>query len=271
MSAALAWILHAGPRDAPTARWPTAVSAAVLFEPTTCGVHESADLAFLRTGYGIYRDNCTLHAEGNAWHCTAPMSDASQPRAGGVVPMRMIVESMDADHTSRSLTPVALASGGFVDLMNAGWDHQRAKDCGGYGCLTRLMTFHTTVGNGRAYDLTFTATNPQKLRLMLPHGAGDDSSKEAARVVLSIFYSNPQKLEVYLRRRLVQPLEAHMRAYNSYNYSMRKPTVTDPCGSNAYAAWEHKIYVVVCGGIEGVEIRTVDKIVLSLGIETTTS
>ena len=29
--------------------------------------------------------------------------------------------------------------------MNAGWDHQRALDCGGYNCLQRLMTFHTTV------------------------------------------------------------------------------------------------------------------------------
>ena len=76
--------------------------------------------------------------------------------------------------------------------MNGGWDHQRAKDCGGYGCLTRLMTFHATVGRGRSYDLAFTGTNPQKLRLMLPHGAGHDATKEAARVLISIFYSNPQ-------------------------------------------------------------------------------
>ena len=170
-------------------------------------------------GYGAYRDNCTLDEEGNAWHCTRPPADPALPRAWGVVPMRLIVESMDADSTSRSLTPVALASGGYVDLVrwppaltrpprclgrcqaaathppaqvNGGWDHQRAKDCGGYGCLTRLMTFHTTVGRGRSYDLAFTGTNPQKLRLMLPHGAGHDDAKEAARVLISIFYSNPQ-------------------------------------------------------------------------------
>ena len=28
---------------------------------------------------------------------------------------------MDKDHTSRALAPVALATGGYVDLMNAGW------------------------------------------------------------------------------------------------------------------------------------------------------
>ena len=49
----------------------------------------------------------------NAWKCKSKES-------GGVTPARLIVESMDADHTSRSLTPVALASGGYVDLLNGG-------------------------------------------------------------------------------------------------------------------------------------------------------
>ena len=86
-------------------------------------------------GYGTYRDGCSFNAGWNAWVC----SNAS------LTPARLIVESMDADHKSRSLVPVALATGGYVDLMNAGWDHQRALDCGGYNCLQRLMTFHTTV------------------------------------------------------------------------------------------------------------------------------
>ena len=70
----------------------------------------------------------------DAWNCTAQ----------SLVPMRFLIESMDEDHTSRSLVPVTLASGGYVDIMNGGWDHQTAKSCGGYGCLTRLMTFHAT-------------------------------------------------------------------------------------------------------------------------------
>ena len=28
------------------------------------------------------------------------------------------------------------------------------------------------------------------------------------------------------------PLEAHMKASNSYNFSMRKPAASDPCGEN---------------------------------------
>ena len=31
---------------------------------------------------------------------------------------------------------------------------------------------------------------------MMPHGAGVDANKTDARLLLSIFYSNPQKLEV---------------------------------------------------------------------------
>ena len=112
-------------------------------------------------GYGTYRKGCAFVPRWNAWQCTA----------ADLVPARLLIESMDADHMSRAITPVALASGGYVDLLNGGWDHQRAKDCGGYACLQRLMTFHATVAVNRSYDLAFTATNPQRLRLMMPFGA----------------------------------------------------------------------------------------------------
>ena len=68
-------------------------------------------------GYGVYRAGCEFMPLWNAWKCRSKES-------GGVTPARLIVESMDSDHTSRSLTPVALASGGYVDLLNGGWDHQ---------------------------------------------------------------------------------------------------------------------------------------------------
>ena len=73
-------------------------------------------------GYWTYREGCTLVTAWNAWRCTA----------ASLTPARLLIESLDEDHLSRSLTPVALASGGYVDLMNAGWDHQKPKECGGY-------------------------------------------------------------------------------------------------------------------------------------------
>ena len=98
------------------------------------------------SAYGTYRRNCTYIERWNAHRCTA----------ASLKPARLIIESLDSDHTSRSLTPVAIATGGYVDLINAGQDHQKPKDCGGYGCLSRLMTFHTTVAVGRNYDIAFT-------------------------------------------------------------------------------------------------------------------
>ena len=187
-------------------------------------------------GYGTYRGwnnqapDCSLSSEWNAWVCSKAT----------LKPARLIVESMDEDHTSRSLTPVALASGGFVDLMNAGWDHQRPKDCGGYDCLKRLMTFHGTIAVNRSYDLTFTGTNPQHLRIMLPSGSGEEGTgkvpgqgksaveaQKESRVILSIFYSNPLKLEVHYDNKLVPPLEHHMLGNNFYNFTAKKPQVCE--------------------------------------------
>ena len=57
--------------------------------------------------------------------------------------------------------------------------------------------------------------------------------------------------------RLVPRLEAHLPAYNQYNFTAIKPVMSDPCGSNMFAAWENKMYVLVCGGYSWVMIRQV--------------
>ena len=55
---------------------------------------------------------------------------------------------------------------------------------------------------------------------------------------------------------------------NTFNYTALKPTVDDPCGTNFFAAWEQKLYVVVCGGLDhATSIKTVDAISLSIGLE----
>ena len=94
--------------------------ASAIYDPS-CRTIRKTHREVAYKGYGTYRTDCTLNTGWNAWVC---------PRTS-LVPARLVVESMDTDHTSRNLAPVALASGGYVDLMNAGWDHQRPKDCGG--------------------------------------------------------------------------------------------------------------------------------------------
>ena len=178
--------------------------------------------------------------------------------AGSVELARLIVESMDDDTETRVLVPVALASGGYVDLLNGGMDRSWAY---GYSALRRLSTFFANVGLGRGYDLTFTASNPRSIRLMMP------STPRSDKVVISIFYSSPERLEV---RDLVDKVVVPDMHANTFNFSNRKPTVDDPCSSNTYAAWENKLYVVLCGGKPGIKIVTRPEIVLSIGVVVST-
>ena len=96
------------------------------------------------------------------------------------------------------------------------------------------------------------------------------AEQETSRLLVSIFYSNSVTLQVLYKGKVVRPLEHYLPANNAYNFSMRKPVLTDPCGSNAFAAWENKLWVLVCGGGTGIEIETVKKVMLSLGIEIST-
>ncbi|KAJ8026005.1 Fibrocystin-L [Holothuria leucospilota] len=102
--------------------------------------------------------------------------------------MMMIVESMDADTETRRVSPVSLYSDSYIDLINGpqdrGW-------CHGYTCQERISTFYTIVDTGRYYDLHFTGTSPQKLRYHLLN------ADENQALVVSTFYSNPQRLDVY--------------------------------------------------------------------------
>ena len=85
-----------------------------IFDPACRAIRKThKEVAY--NGYGTYRGvtddaKCELKEEWNAWLCEAKV----------LKPARLVIESMDKDHTSRSLAPVALASGGFVDPMNAG-------------------------------------------------------------------------------------------------------------------------------------------------------
>jgi len=153
-------------------------------------------------GFGTYREGCAFRKAWNAWECP-----------GTFTPARLIVESMDADHTSRSLTPVSLCERRLLRPAErrVGSPARRCCAAGTRAC-SRLMTFHATVALNRSYDLAFTATNPQRLRLMMPFGGGVVGGGEEAwsRVVVGIFFSSSLKLEVYIKDRLVPKLEEGM-------------------------------------------------------------
>ena len=74
--------------------------------------------------------------------------------------------------------------------------------------------------------------------------------------------ANPSLLAPFGSVKCQNATPAHIT--NTLNRAML--AIDDGCGANAFAAWENKLYVVVCGGIPGVVVRTTKKIVLSLGI-----
>ncbi|KAG7251316.1 hypothetical protein CRUP_021887, partial [Coryphaenoides rupestris] len=126
----------------------------------------------------------------------------------------LAIESMDADTETRRLSPVAILGNGFVDLINGPQDHGW---CAGYTCQLRLSLFHSIVATGHAFDVYFTSVTPQKLRLMMLNAPPTES------VLVSIFYSKPQRLDVYVDNSLVGPTNAEWNAENT-DYIMKEPT-----------------------------------------------
>ena len=76
------------------------------FDPA-CGARRRTHAETAYRGYGSYREHCSKDASGTGWLCGPAMVRVA----------RMVVESMDADTETRVLVPVALASGGYVDLL----------------------------------------------------------------------------------------------------------------------------------------------------------
>uniref|UniRef100_A0A8I3NP46 Fibrocystin-L n=1 Tax=Canis lupus familiaris TaxID=9615 RepID=A0A8I3NP46_CANLF len=108
----------------------------------------------------------------------------------------MVIESLDSDTETRRLSPVAIVSNGYVDLINGPQDHGW---CAGYTCQRRLSLFHSIVALNKSYEVYFTGTTPQNLRLML---LNVDHKKA---VVVGIFFPTLQRLDVYVNNALVCP------------------------------------------------------------------
>ncbi|TMS18077.1 Fibrocystin-L [Larimichthys crocea] len=129
----------------------------------------------------------------------------------------LVIESLDADTETRRLSPVAILGNKFVDLINGPQDHGW---CAGYTCQKRVSLFHSIVATGHSYDVFFSSVSPQKLRLMMLDTAQSES------VVVSVFYSKPQRLDVYVDNKLVAPTNAEWNS-DKTDYTLKKPVSAD--------------------------------------------
>ena len=174
----------------------------------------------------------------NAWLCSKTVLE----------PARLIIEDEDESNFDKGVGPVALQSGGYVNLMNGGKS---------YDYLKRRNTFLTTVALDREYDIAYFATNPEALHYQLPNRL------ESERVRIGCFYSNPQRLIVTWKGKYKRDMNP-----SGYDFgNVVRPTPSDPCGSNTYVGWENKLYFTLCGtmaGDKGVQIRTLPVIRLAI-------
>ena len=99
-----------------------------------------------------------------------------------------IIESLDADTETRRLSPIAIASEGYLDLINGPQDHGW---CHGYTCQERISTFNALISLDKHYEVFMTSSNPQKTRLRLLN------VNESEVISVEIFYAKPQRLDVY--------------------------------------------------------------------------
>ncbi|XP_078395885.1 PKHD1 like 1, tandem duplicate 1 [Cetorhinus maximus] len=152
---------------------------------------------------GIIRDSTCIY-----------VSDWQSYKCFGLNYEMLVIESLDPDSETRRLSPVALLSEGYVDLINGPQDHGW---CSGYACQKRVSLFYGIVATNKLYEVYFTSTSPQNLRLML---LNTDDSKA---VRLAIYYSTSQRLEVYVNNTFVPPTNAEWNVEHT-DFTLKGPT-----------------------------------------------
>ncbi|XP_038580507.1 PKHD1 like 1, tandem duplicate 1 [Micropterus salmoides] len=200
---------------------------------------------------GVIRKDCMYMSSWQSYKCF------------GLNYRMLVIESLDSDTETRRLSPVAVLGDGFVDLINGPQDHGW---CAGYTCQKRVSLFHSIVAIGHSFDVFFTSVSPQKLRLMML------SAETSESIMVSVFYSNPQRLDVYVDNKLVAPTNADWNAANT-DYTLKEPIYTDQyvpqlnatVGTN-YFDQDYKMLKIVLRGSTPVEIRTSPVLFISFNL-----
>uniref|UniRef100_S4R5H3 Uncharacterized protein n=1 Tax=Petromyzon marinus TaxID=7757 RepID=S4R5H3_PETMA len=138
--------------------------------------------------------------------------------------------------------------------------------CTGYTCQRRISLFHGVAAN-MSYSLHFTSTSPQHLRLMMLNA----EPETAVRV--GVFYSTPQRLDVYVDGALVAPGNAQWNAERT-EYTLVAPSYegefvpavsSSVAGANYFERGEQTLHVVLRGGAP-VEVRVSPMLFVSFDV-----
>ncbi|XP_053190049.1 fibrocystin-L-like [Scomber japonicus] len=197
---------------------------------------------------GVIRKDCTYIKSWQSYKCF------------GLNYRMLVIESLDSDTETRRLSPVAVLGDGYVDLINGPQDHGW---CSGYTCQKRVSLFHSIVATGRSFDIYFSSVSPQKLRFMMINADQSES------IMVSVFYSKPQRLDVYVNNSLIAPTNAKWNDDNT-DYTLKEPTspgqyvpqLSATMGTN-YFDQDYKMIKVVLRGSTPAEIRTAPVLFIS--------
>lgn len=109
----------------------------------------------------------------------------------------LIIESMDVDSETRTISPVALITDrGDIDLLSGPPDNSACQD---RACRRRLSTYMAVVQSEESYKIYFTRSPPKHLRLRLVNA--DISIK----CIIALYYDSLQQIDVYASGSYVSP------------------------------------------------------------------
>ncbi|CAJ1082786.1 fibrocystin-L-like [Xyrichtys novacula] len=205
---------------------------------------------------GIIRKGCKFMTSWNAYKCPPGLN------------YRMVsIESLDPDSETRRLSPVAMLGGGFVDLVNGPQDHGW---CAGYTCQKRLSAFHFIMPAKEYVEIYFSSTSPQKLRFMMLN------AKQSESIRLGVFFSKPQRTDVYVNDKLIAPTNAEWYEDKS-DFELKKPIypgqyipqMNASTGSNFFDP-DTKMLKFIVRGSDPIEVRISPILFLSFDLPTMT-
>ncbi|XP_053372850.1 fibrocystin-L-like [Mercenaria mercenaria] len=200
---------------------------------------------------GIVRnDNCIYQTTWQAYECFS-----------GLNYKFISIQSVDQDAGYRQVSPVAMLSDGYLDLIDVPQDHIRCKF---YTCRQRKSSFVAMVVMDKDYLVHFTGTTPRHMRYRLFNANADEGFK------LTVWYSRPNRLDVFVDDKFVIATNAKIDRFDRYIISMPKgnefePRITDTAGTNFFDRNRGEITIIIKGNVR-IDVRTQNTIIVSFGI-----
>ncbi|ESO84871.1 hypothetical protein LOTGIDRAFT_131466, partial [Lottia gigantea] len=208
------------------------------------------DVSAFAPNKGLIRnDQCIFHDYWRAYECH------------DIEHKILIIENMDEDTELRRISPVAVLSEGYLDLINGPQDHGW---CSGYTCRKRISTFQAMTAIDKFHDIYFTGTTPQHLRFYLL----DTESTQGIRV--GVWYATPNRLDVHVNGQYVVPNNGEMKdgrlVLKPSSTSVEfMPAVSQPSGSNYVKRDENMMFFVIKGS-DRIDITLASVVVVSFSL-----